>query len=107
VLGYKSAAAIAARSEGRRRGARSRRRTSSSEATCGASLASAAEVHGISYVPGAADLATFDATSTTICDWRRARETTSDDLCARPSKRYWRNFIERRADQSLDHLHAV
>ena len=62
-----------------------------------ASVRSAAEVHGISYVPGAADLGDFDATSTTIALAPAGEEhNVPDDLLRATFERYWRNFTDRR-----------
>ena len=62
-----------------------------------ASLSSAAQVHGIAYVPGAADLGDFDATSTTIALAPAGEgESVPDDLLRETFERYWKNFIERR-----------
>src|SRR4029079_16240171 len=58
---------------------------------------SAAQVHGIFYVPGAADLGDFDATSTTIALAPAGEEhTVPDDLLRATFERYWRNFTDRR-----------
>jgi hypothetical protein len=62
-----------------------------------ASVRSAAEVHGIAYVPGAADLGDFDATSTTIALAPAGEEhNVPDDLLQETFERYWRNFTDRR-----------
>ena len=62
-----------------------------------ASVRAAAEVHDISYVPGAADLGDFDATSTTIALAPAGEEhNVPDDLLRRTFERYWRNFTDRR-----------
>ncbi|KAB2941942.1 MAG: carbohydrate-binding protein [Hyphomicrobium sp.] len=62
-----------------------------------ASVRTAAEVHGISYVPGAADLGDFDATSTTIALAPAGEEqNVPGDLLRATFERYWRNFLDRR-----------
>ncbi len=62
-----------------------------------ASVRAAAEVHGISYVPGAADLGDFDATSTTIALAPAGEEhNVPDELLRETFERYWRNFTDRR-----------
>jgi hypothetical protein len=62
-----------------------------------ASVRSAAEVHGITYVPGAADLGDFDATSTTIALAPAGEEhNVPADLLRETFERYWRNFTDRR-----------
>ena len=74
LLGYKDAVAIADSARQDERGARIRaQRKTSSGATCMPRCAPAAAVHGIAYVPGAADLGDFDATSTTIALGARRR----------------------------------
>jgi hypothetical protein len=61
------------------------------------SLRKAAVVHGISYVPGAADLGDFDATSTTIALAPAGEESTIPDHLLRETfEQYWRNFTDRR-----------
>ncbi len=69
-----------------------------------ASLLASSHVHGVDYIPGAADLGDFDPTSTTIAlapgglaSWlpKDLRDNTFD--------RYWRQFIERRdGDRAWD-----
>jgi hypothetical protein len=62
-----------------------------------ASIAAMPRVHGIDFIPGAADLGDFDATSTTIA------LTPGGELSRLPRaqlertfERYWREFVERR-----------
>ena len=65
-----------------------------------ASLRAAARMHGVGYVPGAADLGDFDATSTTIALAPGGEEgTVPDDLLRETFERYWRNFTARRDGQ--------
>lgn len=62
-----------------------------------ASVRAAADVHGIPYVPGAADLGDFDATSTTIALAPAGEEhNVPVDLLRETFERYWRNFTDRR-----------
>jgi hypothetical protein len=62
-----------------------------------ASVRAAAEVHGITYVPGAADLGDFDATSTTIALAPAGEEhNVPDEFMRETFERYWRNFTDRR-----------
>jgi F5/8 type C domain len=62
-----------------------------------ASLRDTTRAHGISYVPGAADLGDFDATSTTIAFAPAGEEhSIPDDLLRATFERYWRNFTDRR-----------
>ncbi|WP_425599841.1 discoidin domain-containing protein [Luteimonas aestuarii] len=62
-----------------------------------ASLLAATRLHGIDFLPGAAELGDFDPTSTTIAlapggeqDW------LPQDLLRGTFERYWREFVERR-----------
>jgi hypothetical protein len=62
-----------------------------------ASLRASAETHGIAYLPGAADLGDFDATSTTIAlspvgEGHRLPQ----DLLLATFERYWQEFVARR-----------
>ena len=62
-----------------------------------ASLRSTTQAHGISYVPGAADIGDFDATSTTIALAPAGEEhTIPAGLLPATFDRYWRNFTDRR-----------
>ena len=101
LLGYKDAVAIAerwARAAPRREFAQAQ---DEFRRDVHASLRSAAEVHGIAYVPGAADLGDFDATSTTIALAPAGEEhNVPDDLLRETFERYWRNFTDRRDGQS-------
>ena len=62
-----------------------------------ASISTATKQHGIDYLPGAAELGDFDATSSTIAlapgdgqGW------LPDDLLHNTFERYWRDFVARR-----------
>jgi len=62
-----------------------------------ASLLAAAELHGIDYLPGAAELGDFDPTSTTIAlapGGEQGRLPAS--LLRNTFERYWREFVQRR-----------
>ncbi len=100
LLGYRSAVAIAAalgKSEAAREFAQAQ---DEFRRDLYASLRTAAKVHGISYVPGAADLGDFDATSTTIALAPAGEERNiPDDLLPATFERYWRNFTDRRDDK--------
>ena len=75
----------------------SRARRPSSARDFQASVRAAAQTHGIAYVPGAADLGDFDATSTTIALAPAGEEhNVPDDLLQETFERYWRNFTDRR-----------
>jgi hypothetical protein len=62
-----------------------------------ASLRASAAVHGIDYLPGAADLGDFDATSTTIALSPVGEgHALPQDLLRSTFERYWREFVARR-----------
>jgi hypothetical protein len=62
-----------------------------------ASLRASAAAHGISYLPGAADLGDFDATSTTIAlaPGGQAHDLPQELLLG-TFERYWQEFVRRR-----------
>ncbi|MBN1607599.1 MAG: hypothetical protein JW940_13260, partial [Polyangiaceae bacterium] len=97
LLGYKDAVAIATalgKSEPAQQFARAH---DEFRRDVHASLRLAANVHGISYVPGAADLGDFDATSTTIAlAPAGAERDIPEDLLRETFEQYWRNFTGRR-----------
>jgi hypothetical protein len=69
-----------------------------------ASIPASAAAHGVDFIPGAADLGDFDATSTTIA---LAPGGEGEALPPRPLEatfeRYWREFVQRRdGDRSWD-----
>lgn len=97
LLGYKSAVEIARTLGQNAIAAEFARARDEFSGDLSASVRTAAEVHGISYVPGAADLGDFDATSTTIALAPAGLEDNiSNDLLAATFERYWRGFTERR-----------
>ncbi|MHB8913126.1 MAG: discoidin domain-containing protein, partial [Lysobacter sp.] len=62
-----------------------------------ASIAAAAQRHGIDYIPGAAELGDFDATSTTIALAPGGEQgRLPQDLLQNTFERYWREFVSRR-----------
>ena len=62
-----------------------------------ASLRAAAELHGIDYLPGAAELGDFDATSTTIALAPGGEQgRLPPELLRNTFDRYWREFVQRR-----------
>jgi hypothetical protein len=62
-----------------------------------ASLRLAAAVHGIDFLPGAAELGDFDATSTTIAlSPGGMQQRLPQDLLLGTFERYWREFVRRR-----------
>jgi hypothetical protein len=67
----------------------------------GASVVAAMRAHGISYVPGSADLGDFDATSTTIALTPvGAQEVLPPDALRATFERYWTNVQQRLAPGS-------
>ncbi|MEF9978800.1 MAG: discoidin domain-containing protein [Thermomonas sp.] len=62
-----------------------------------ASIAIATKQHGIDFIPGAAELGDFDATSTTIALAPGGeQDTLPQDLLHNTFERYWREFVQRR-----------
>jgi hypothetical protein len=62
-----------------------------------ASIRLSAAMHHIGYIPGAAELGDFDATSTTIAlSPGRMQERLPQDLLLGTFERYWKQFLERR-----------
>ncbi len=62
-----------------------------------ASLRSATQQHGIDFLPGAAELGDFDATSTTIALAPGGEQgRLPQDLLNNTFERYWREFVARR-----------
>ncbi|MGI8840149.1 MAG: hypothetical protein ACR2F8_05115 [Caulobacteraceae bacterium] len=69
-----------------------------------ASVTASAKAHRIDYIPGAADLGDFDATSTTIALAPGGeRDRLPKSLLNNTFERYWREFVKRRdGDQTWD-----
>lgn len=62
-----------------------------------ASISAMRRVHGIDFIPGAADLGDFDATSTTIALTPGGEQTRLPRAALEATfERYWREFVERR-----------
>jgi hypothetical protein len=62
-----------------------------------ASLAAAREVHNIAFIPGAADLGDFDATSTTVALTPAGlQHRLAADALNATFERYWTEFVDRR-----------
>jgi hypothetical protein len=62
-----------------------------------ASLRAAAKLHGINFLPGAAELGDFDATSTTIALAPGGEQgRLPQDLLENTFERYWTEFVQRR-----------
>ena len=68
------------------------------------SIAASAKLHGINFIPGAAELGDFDATSTTIAlSPADAGNIIHPQLLKNTFERYWRNFVVRRdTDKTWD-----
>ena len=65
-----------------------------------ASIAIATKQHGIDFIPGAAELGDFDATSTTIALAPGGEQDgLPQDLLHNTFERYWREFVQRRDGQ--------
>jgi hypothetical protein len=65
-----------------------------------ASIAIATKQHGIDFIPGAAELGDFDATSTTIALAPGGeQEALPHTLLRNTFERYWREFVQRRDGQ--------
>ena len=61
------------------------------------SIAIASKQHGIDFIPGAAELGDFDATSTTIALAPGGeQDSLPQDLLVNTFERYWREFVQRR-----------
>ena len=61
------------------------------------SIATATRQHGINFIPGAAELGDFDATSTTIALAPGGEQGRLPDTLLRNTfERYWKEFVERR-----------
>lgn len=73
------------------------------EADLRASIAAALRLHGIDFIPGAADLGDFDATSTTIALTPvAATGILPEGALERTFERYWEFFRERRDGKPWD-----
>jgi hypothetical protein len=97
LLGYKEAVGLAEAAGDTAAAERIRASRDAFRHDLYASIAAMPAVHGVAFIPGAADLGDFDATSTTIA------LTPGDELDNLPRaqleatfERYWREFVERR-----------
>lgn len=97
LTGYKSAAVLA-RALGKADAERSLVASISEfRADIVASIKASAAKHGIDYIPGAADLGDFDATSTTIALSPGGElANLPRDLLINTFERYWTEFVQRR-----------
>ncbi|MDH5821641.1 discoidin domain-containing protein [Luteimonas sp. RD2P54] len=97
LRGYKDAVEIA---KALGRGADARRMAAARDefrADLYASLQAAARLHGIDYLPGAAELGDFDPTSTTIALAPGGEQGRLPPALLRNTfERYWREFVQRR-----------
>jgi hypothetical protein len=61
------------------------------------SIGASAKLHDIDFIPGAAELGDFDATSTTIAlSPAGEQQALPQDLLRNTFERYWREFVDRR-----------
>lgn len=97
LRGYKDAVEVAealGRAEDAKRMAAAR---DEFRADLDASLRAAAKLHGIDYLPGAAELGDFDPTSTTIALAPGGEQgRLPEDLLVNTFERYWTHFTDRR-----------
>jgi hypothetical protein len=97
LTGLKDAAWLAAALGRRGEAALLQARADSFRADILASLAAARSLHGIAFIPGAADLGDFDATSTTIAlSVAGEQGNLPSDAVAATFERYWAEFVARR-----------
>ncbi len=97
LRGYKDAVAIARWLGRERDAARIAASRDRFRADLYASLGIAMRQHGIDYLPGAAELGDFDATSTTIALAPGGEQGRLPEAALRATfERYWRQFVERR-----------
>jgi hypothetical protein len=97
LKGYKDAVAIATALGHQETATRLARQRDEFRHDVYASLAASTAAHGISYVPGAAELGDFDATSTTIALAPVGEQAhVPTDLLLTTFERYWQGFVARR-----------
>jgi hypothetical protein len=102
LKGYKDAAAIAIALGYKEAAARLARQRDEFRHDLYASLAASVAAHGISYLPGAAELGDFDATSTTIALAPVGEQAyLPQDLLRATFERYWQAFVARREGGTL------
>jgi hypothetical protein len=99
LKGYKEAVAIATALGHREAATRLARQGDEFRHDVYASLAASTAAHGISYLPGSAELGDFDATSTTIALAPVGEQAyLPPDLLLATFERYWQAFVARRDD---------
>jgi hypothetical protein len=97
LIGYKNAVLLAQMLGRDDDAARLSREVVAFRADILASLAASAGKHGIDFIPGAADLGDFDATSTTIALSPGGEiEHLPPQMLRNTFERYWREFVARR-----------
>jgi hypothetical protein len=102
LKGYKDAVAIAMALGQREAATRLARQRDEFRHDLYASLAASTAAHGISYVPGSAELGDFDATATTIALAPVGEQAhLPQELLLATFERYWRAFVGRRDGGTL------
>ncbi|MEW6704130.1 MAG: coagulation factor 5/8 type domain-containing protein [Pseudomonadota bacterium] len=97
LRGYKDAVQLAAALDRTAQAARYAAWRDEFERELVASIRAAAAQHGIGFIPGAAELGDFDATSTTVAlNPAQAGEALPPELLHQTFERYWREFVARR-----------
>jgi hypothetical protein len=97
LKGYKEAVAVATELGHREAAARLAQQRDEFRQDLYASLASSTAAHGITYLPGAAELGDFDPTSTTIALAPAGEQAhLPQDLLLATFERYWQEFVARR-----------
>jgi hypothetical protein len=102
LKGYKEAVAMATALGHQEAATRLARQRDEFRQDLYASLAASTAAHGISYLPGAAELGDFDATSTTIALAPVGEQAhLPQDLLLATFERYWQAFVGRRDGATL------
>jgi hypothetical protein len=102
LKGYKDAVAIATLLGHQEAAARLAQQRDEFRQDVYASLAASTAAHGISYLPGSAELGDFDATSTTIALAPAGEQAhLPQELLLATFERYWQAFVARRDGETL------
>jgi len=97
LKGYKDAAWLASQLRADKAAEAIARSRDAFQADLLGSLETAMRAHGIDYLPGAAELGDFDATSTTVgLNPAGAQHQLPEAALRNTFERYWRNFVARR-----------
>jgi hypothetical protein len=97
LKGYEDAETIALALKRREAGARLAAQRTEFRQDLQASLRAAIALHGIAYLPGAAELGDFDPTATTVAFAQQgAGELLPPELVRSTYERYWSEFVDRR-----------